>query len=318
MRYLATSGNNQIHVSLAGTMFTIDDNVPIDAGSGCAPVSGDPTKVTCVAYKEQNGWFKRFSVDAGGGNDSVVHQTTAGAQGAPMSAFGGSEHDEMTGADGVQDALVGGPGNDTLRSGDEFLASRDVLDGGPGNDTLDGGAGLDDLHGGSGTDTLSDGEHGDTLDGGADMAPDVIDGGANSSLGFQWADTVVYDRAQPVTVDLRRTDASQGTPGENDTIQRVENVQGGEGGDLIIGNEHPNTLRGGLGNDRLDGREGVDTINGDDGNDILIGSYFPDGTMDFLDCDGVGGDHDDDPFDTAFRDRLYPDSVKDCEQVFYL
>lgn len=63
-------------------------------------------------------------------------------------------------------------------------------------------------------------------------------------------------------------------------IVRVENVTGGTGNDLIVGNTSENTLlggagndtiSGGLGNDILDGQAGNDTLNGDGDNDFLVG-----------------------------------------------
>jgi Ca2+-binding RTX toxin-like protein len=73
---------------------------------------------------------KKFTIDAGNGNDSVV---------------GGSGNDFIT----------GGNGNDTLTG----LAAADSLDGGQGNDVVTGGDGNDEFH--TGTDNERD-----TLNGG--------------------------------------------------------------------------------------------------------------------------------------------------------
>jgi hypothetical protein len=45
MKYLGGSANNDVCIRLASTTFTIDDVVPIQAGAGCTPVTGDTTKV---------------------------------------------------------------------------------------------------------------------------------------------------------------------------------------------------------------------------------------------------------------------------------
>lgn len=49
----------------------------------------------------------------------------------------------------------------------------------------------------------------------------------------------------------------------------IENAQGGNGNDILIGNSQNNTLFGGVGNDQLVGGLGKDTLNGGDGNDIF-------------------------------------------------
>lgn len=84
-----------------------------------------------------------------------------------------------TGADGANDYLDGGVGDDTLLGGggnDTLLggADNDVLDGGTGNDILDGGTDNDTLDGGAGNDTLTGGEGADLfiVSGGADLITD--------------------------------------------------------------------------------------------------------------------------------------------------
>jgi len=54
-------------------------------------------------------------------------------------------------------------------------------------------------------------------------------------------------------------------------ISNIANVIGGEGNDVLVGDENVNALSGGGGDDLLLGRGGVDFINGNVGNDILIG-----------------------------------------------
>ena len=81
----------------------------------------------------------------------------------------------------------------------------------------------------------------------------------------------------------------------------VENVIGGSGNDLIIGNPFANNLQGGAGNDTLWGGAGNDTLIGGPGHDKLYGQdgndtiYAKDGRTDTL--DGGSG------FDTAQRDN---------------
>lgn len=272
MSYTATDADNTIGVKLSGDRFTIDDVVPIKAGSGCTPVSGDVTKVTCDAPKEQFGRFKRFTVFGGLGRDTVVNQTTIGAvRGAPMLVFGNGGLDQLFGANLVSDELRGGSDGDLLRGGDLGDANTDdVLLGGSGNDALQGGKGNDRLEGGSGIDNLDGGEGTDRLDGGRDA--DRIDGGLNDP-NFQ-RDMVLYiDRSNPVRVDLRNEVATgQGEQGENDTITRVENIQGGRGNDSLTGNAGANLILGNQGDDGLGGEEGPDVLDGGEGSDILVPS----------------------------------------------
>ena len=51
----------------------------------------------------------------------------------------------------------------------------------------------------------------------------------------------------------------------------IENANGGDGDDLLTGNNVANLLNGGRGNDRLDGGPGDDTLMGGPGNDTLTG-----------------------------------------------
>jgi acrosin len=51
----------------------------------------------------------------------------------------------------------------------------------------------------------------------------------------------------------------------------IENVIGGQGDDILVGNDQPNVLRGGAGRDILIGRGGADQLLGEADDDILIG-----------------------------------------------
>ena len=112
---------------------------------------------------------------------------------------------------------------------------------GDGDDTLT-GAGT--LSGGPGRDML-------TVSG---LGNDVIDGGADR-------DTLSYAaRSMPVRVDLARGTAD-GAGGEHDRLSGIEDVIGGAGDDLLLGDGERNQLTGGAGDDRLDGRGGNDRLN---------------------------------------------------------
>jgi hypothetical protein len=116
MRYIGTSVRNNVRVTLAGTTFTVDDIVPIQPGAGCQPVAGDPTKVTCTAFKEApNGRFRQFFADLREGDDTVVNQTSsASSAGAAMLAIAGQGNDSLIGDDKVHDDLHGLGGIDNM------------------------------------------------------------------------------------------------------------------------------------------------------------------------------------------------------------
>ncbi len=202
------------------------------------------------------------SIDMGDGNDSVTLEE--GSQ-----VFGeirlGAGNDTLTAVDLESDLNIdAGAGNDTVTSGlgDDLIrggAGNDILDGGEGDDALQGDAGNDRLLGGLGDDFLFGGDGDDTLVGGE--GNDRLDGGAGT-------DTVDYSGdTDGVTVDLK-TGKANGIGVGADTLVGIENVIGGSGNDVLIGNAEANAFSGGAGNDRIvigvgdqaSGGEGDDTI----------------------------------------------------------
>ncbi len=91
--------------------------------------------------------------------------------------------------------------------------------------------------------------------------PGTLNGGSgNDILDYaNWSDGV--------EVDLSRFRAS----GISGRVLGIENVIGGSGDDLLIGNDAANGLWGGLGNDVLVGLAGNDLLLGEAGRDLLIG-----------------------------------------------
>jgi hypothetical protein len=151
------------------------------------------------------------------------------------------------------------------------------------------------VRGGDGTDRLTGGLGDDTLDPGFGSS-DEVHGGA----GY---DTVSYgSRASGVTVTLDGA-ANDGGPGENDLVgQDVEEILGGAGDDVLVGDVRINIVDGAAGNDTLDGGAGADILLGSDGNDQLL---LRDGNRERARCgNGV---------DRAVVDTI--DSTEDCESV---
>ncbi len=131
-------------------------------------------------------------------------------------------------ANGGNDKLYGGAGNDLMDGGD----GDDILYGKAGNDELYGGSFYDTLYGGAGNDVLRGGSDSDTLYGGA--GNDLMDGGDG--------DDILYSEVG------------------NDTIY------GGDGSDKLYGDTGNDMLYGDTGNDVLNGGSGNDTLYGGDGN----------------------------------------------------
>ncbi|MDD5333965.1 MAG: hypothetical protein PHS32_09475 [Rhodoferax sp.] len=199
----------------------------------------DPNAIAGTAAADSiTGTAGNDYIDGGAGNDTLT-----GLAGNDT-IYGGLDNDVIEGGDG-NDQLFGNDGNDTVYSG----AGNDNLYGGLGNDVLDGGDGNDQLFGNDGNDSITGGAGFDNFYGGT--GDDTLDGGADS-------DNVQYDDATgPVTVNLAlgtATGAGVGT----DTLISIENVNGSQYADTLIGDSNNNSLAGGVGSDTLTGGLGSD------------------------------------------------------------
>ena len=113
---------------------------------------------------------------------------------------------------------------------------RAGLYGGAGNDTLMGGAGADYIDGGTGSDTASYADD--------NVGVTVVLAADGSAMGTGPA-------------------ASDPTPASEalgDVLKSIENLTGGDGGDMLTGNARANILEGGAGNDTLTGGAGADVF----------------------------------------------------------
>ena len=218
------------------------------AGAGCVQVidivaACDPALFATVSLKLKDG------------DDRVF----IGAGVKPTTADGGEDDDQIRSSAGG-DALLGGPGNDSLSdSEDPGIGGDDLIDGGAGDDTISLGSGDDDVRGGAGADTVE------------------MDSGD---------DTVRLDEV-----------ANDGRQGETKNVRSdVEAVDGGAGGDTLFGNAGPNALLGGPGNDIIDAAGGNDLLEGGAGADDLIGGVgtdrasYPEPAAQRITLDGVRDD----------------------------
>ena len=188
----------------------------------------------------------------------------------------------------VRYTLDGEEGEDTLTGSDAtegaFFSVGDSIFGGPDRDTLIGRGGDDNLDG--------EGGGGDSVDGGAgddaftffegDGTGDVIRGGPGFDILF--ASYFGPDPAPGLNVNLAAGTVT--VVGATATLQSIEDADGDDGPDTMIGTAGPNQLDGDEGNDVIDGGAGPDRLFGELGNDRLEGR---DGFFDQL-TGGLGTD----------------------------
>jgi hypothetical protein len=247
-----------------------DDGAPVIAGTGCTARGEHAALCTAPPYVYPDGTSSArvpaVEIDAGDGDDTVTTRREPTDQ--TIGVDGGDGNDVLSGT-GVLD---GGPGDDVLtltnlptpRCDKTCDVLQDVLLGGPGDDTLHGGPGDDGL----------DGDGGASQSGEAGTGDDVIDGGGGKD------DVSYIDRDTPIHVDLG-AGGTNGAAGERDRLSDIENVDGGHGNDVIVGDGAANALSGGAGddtvlgrggNDHLDQATGTGTVRGGDGSDYLAGA----------------------------------------------
>ena len=161
--------------------------------------------------------------------------------------------DLLTGEAGA-DVLAGGAGADIVDYVDRAAPLTIDLDGVAGDDGAPSegdsvGADVEGIWGGTGADRLTGNVEDNLLDGGL---------GADTLRGLGGFDLADYrDRLGAVSVDLDGRVGDDGESGEGDTVASdVEDVTGGAGDDLLVGDGAENFLVGGAGFDTLDRRPG--------------------------------------------------------------
>jgi Ca2+-binding RTX toxin-like protein len=218
---------NRLNVArgAAGEFQVTDAGPALRAGPGCSLTEAQ--LVTCPTSTPRLAAF----VFAGDGDDSVTSSVT-------VNVDGGSGNDRLTGSE-LADALYGGRGRDVVRGNGGDDALRDGRLPPPPPPEQD------------------EGRFFLTLAGPAIPVPaerDVFRGGAGT-------DTLGYEgRRRGVLADLARTDRHAGAPGERDSLQGLERLEGGDGGDVLRGDRSANLLVGGDGDDLVVGRAGDDDL----------------------------------------------------------
>ena len=163
----------------------------------------------------------------------------------------------LDGATGIEN-VIGGSGNDTITGN----ALGNNLNGGPGNDILKGEAGNDSLVGGTGDDTYAFGTA-------SAMEIETIVEAASAGT-----DTLDFSLVTPnLLLSLESNVAQSVHTNRTLTLNNAtafENVIGGTGHDVLIGNGLSNRLTGNNGRDILIGNLGADFLFGGNDDDILV------------------------------------------------
>ena len=200
--------------------------------------------------------------------------------------------------------MHGREGDDTLTGADAdqgvtFSSIIDSLSGDEGKDTLFGRAGDDNLDGGPGDGDVVEGGEGDDAFDFYDQlgAGDVLHGGPGFDEIFAFF--LGPDPVPGATIDLAAGTAQYpGLPVVQ--LDGIEDADGDEGPDTLLGTAGINDLEGEEATDFIDGRGGPDFLDGEEGDDHLEGR---DGAFDTLEG-GLGAD-------TCDHDQL--DVLESCE-----
>ena len=306
-----------------------DDNT-IDGGADTDTVSYDDGRGSGVAVTLNEG----AAGNDGGPDDGAAggRETVIGTE----NLIGGGSADTLTG-DGAfntiqgrggddvirggvgQDSLEGEDGTDTLDYGDHAAAVTVALD--TSGSFKNGSAGENDrtvgfeaARGGLGADSLTSGYPAgnpvrlegalgnDTLTGGASDDTLVGDAGSDVVNGQGGTDTALYPVPDAVQVTLNngagKDDGgpNDGAPGARDSIA-TENVTGGSGPDVLIGDGGANRILGGEGDDSVQGGLGQDDLGGGPGVDEVsyeerASSQPVEVSVDGIVNDGAAGEND--------------------------
>ncbi|MGO4125227.1 M10 family metallopeptidase C-terminal domain-containing protein [Inquilinus sp. YAF38] len=225
-------------------------------------------------------------IDGGAGNDTISDyygndRIVGGAGNDTISDYYGNDRiDGGVGNDTIldyngSDRIDGGEGSDTVSYDDSWAGitvdlSTGLVSGGDAQgdilvsiENISGSKAADTLIGNTSANTLQGGDGNDLLRGG--VGPDRLDGGAGT-------DTASYETSSVgVTADLA-AGVGSGGDAQGDILVSIENVDGSQANDILIGDARANWLEGQGGNDVLRGGVGADVLDGGDGNDAA--SYY--------------------------------------------
>jgi hypothetical protein len=202
-----------------------------------APACAEAATVTAIRVPTDKGSTAtmRFSAAPGEAND-VTYRGTIVDRGAPLTAGEGcrqvSEH-EVSCDFHNNTSFDLGDGDDRI-----VLEGQAGVYGGAGDDEITGSFGSDGLGGGPGRDTIRAGAGNDSVSGDVDVPfADVLDGGEGT-------DSLSYQVAAGVRVDLSNPAAPAGAQGEGDSQTGFEDVHAfSDEPSELIGDDGRNRLR---------------------------------------------------------------------------
>lgn len=251
---------NRVKIEIAAShermldLRVIDNGAPVRAGAGCAGGGAPGSPAHCAIREPRHVEGKPCAPKY-----CVIPIPGTGAVDSMEIALG--DRDDVFNAGGLTGILdhafemtvTAGRGDDWIKTGG-------------GADTIDPGAGFDRVHSEWGEDRVDVTRSPD--------GPDVYDlGGEVYNPSRYGADEVDYSkRSTPV-----RWNGFKGlVEGEGDKLNGVENVVGGSGDDVLVGDEAENFIRGGPGDDVIRGEYNYDELLGGSGDDTLYGGLDPD------------------------------------------
>ncbi|KPP89544.1 MAG: Hemolysin-type calcium-binding repeat (2 copies) [Rhodobacteraceae bacterium HLUCCA08] len=196
--------------------------------------------------------------------------------------FWGQNGDDTFDGRTGDDTYFGGAGNDLV----SFASSATGRSASLATDTGGTFDSIESLQGSDRNDTLTGNSMANTITGG--LGDDTLAGlqGADRLGGGGGSDTADY-RASTASVSIDLVNGT-GTGGhaEGDELQRIENVQGSDYFDVLIGDAEVNRLYGNGDNDLLIGGAGADFLYGGDGDDTAI--YTESGSGVTVDLQTIG------------------------------
>jgi Ca2+-binding RTX toxin-like protein len=278
-------GAHTSECEFSGSEKKVEPRNPSTVSAGeMAPQAGGPPDLYLIGSDHADSLVE--SLSAGEPPDAVV-----------VAGLGGDDVLAATGFPPTTSViLLGGEGDDAL-TGTE---AEDVLVDGPGDDTVSAGAGDDALPNNQGEDSLSAGPGNDLFISNAVCEGDTLDGGEGID-NANWANF-----GSAVSLDLDSGEAGlvgpEGKPacpaGAPTALRGLEDLEGSNQGDALIGDAGANQLLGRLGTDSYYAGAGNDSILANSGTPIAD----PDPV---IDC-GEG-------FDTAQID--YPENGPDAAPI---
>ena len=219
----------------------------------------------------------------------VISMGDSDANGAYV--FGNAGDDSLTGGANFQN-FIGGSGADTIDGGagtDQVsyaytyneppvtgrgvvvdLAAGTVMDNWGSHDVL---RNIENIEGSQYDDSLVGDSNSNYINGGA--GADTIDGGAGSDQVNYYFIAGDHTGYLPVTGRGVSINLAAGTATDNwgnqDVLRNIEQINGSQYDDSLVGDSNNNSIYGGSGADTLDGGAGDDWLKGDPGNDLING-----------------------------------------------